>query len=384
MQCTCHETAKTLLLSGNPNGHHSSQAAANTPGAPPPPISEAKGKEFAWLSPESSSRTRNSFDDSNYYALQRSHSSSLRFLEGQTKSPRRRSSITRKYSCKRTSAIASTQSDSGSSSSISSNSHIIENNINNNNGHFVLNQNCATIPPSATSHTMMSDYSENENAMFIDMQSFDYGVLPHHLITEADPVAAMPVTNNNCYIPCSASSMTSTPTVLSSSIEEKSSMMMYEDFHLTNTDPDELTTLLNNVLNDEHSPRWTTTTSSSSRSSVDMTRTTSSSSGILAPPRATTTTVCGSLTPHTNCCPPIDTQGQSVVITITPLLCKDVKSQPMTTKIVTCYCGSACHCPGCFVHPDNNQLLYPSFHPSTASSTSSSYSSDDEEHLLYA
>jgi hypothetical protein len=234
--------------------------------------------------------------------------------------------------------MMSTYSDSNSSIS-SSSSYIIENN------NMVLNQNCVTIPQPppppvpVSAPMMMSEYSENEDAMFMDMSSFDYGVLPQqqNFMTEGDPVS-MPVTMNGCYVPCSSSSMTSTPTALSSSFEESS--LLYDG-------PDELTTLLHNVLNDDSS-RWT----NSSRSSVDMTRTTSSSSA----PR-----VCGSLTPH-HCGPPVDPQGQSVVITITPLF-EDVK--PMTTKIVTCYCGSACQCPGCFVHQHE--------------SSSSSYSSDDEE-----
>ncbi|RCH87901.1 hypothetical protein CU098_002611, partial [Rhizopus stolonifer] len=59
--------------------------------------------------------------------------------------------------------------------------------------------------------------------------------------------------------------------------------------------------------------------------------------------------------------------GESVVITITPLSntnnneelldhqsnSSQQQNYPTTTRIVTCYCGNQCTCPGCLVHPGN-------------------------------
>ncbi|PHZ13773.1 uncharacterized protein RHIMIDRAFT_124808 [Rhizopus microsporus ATCC 52813] len=59
--------------------------------------------------------------------------------------------------------------------------------------------------------------------------------------------------------------------------------------------------------------------------------------------------LCGSMIPH-QCTTSIPlTKGESVVMTMTPL---HTSAMPVT-RIVTCYCGEACICPGCFVHPDN-------------------------------
>ncbi|KAG1457178.1 hypothetical protein G6F56_006668 [Rhizopus delemar] len=79
---------------------------------------------------------------------------------------------------------------------------------------------------------------------------------------------------------------------------------------------------------------------------------------------------CGSF--NSNCCHPV-TEGESVVITITPLAY--TKDQPTTTRIVTCYCGSLCNCPGCLVHPSS----FLSNDPLLNSSASSSYASDEED-----
>ncbi|RCH89846.1 hypothetical protein CU098_006892, partial [Rhizopus stolonifer] len=75
---------------------------------------------------------------------------------------------------------------------------------------------------------------------------------------------------------------------------------------------------------------------------------------------------------NSNCCHPV-TEGESVVITITPLAY--TKDQPTTTRIVTCYCGSLCNCPGCLVHPSS----FLSNDPLLNSSASSSYASDEED-----
>lgn len=62
---------------------------------------------------------------------------------------------------------------------------------------------------------------------------------------------------------------------------------------------------------------------------------------------------CGSLTPHpsctTNCLQ--NFQGESVLVTITPLQTSCVMNAQTVSKIMTCYCGFGCTCPGCLVHP---------------------------------
>lgn len=114
------------------------------------------------------------------------------------------------------------------------------------------------------------------------------------------------------------------------------------------TDPEELSFLLNNILMNSRED--------------DMTKSTTSSH------LPTTVT---------------NTQGESVVITITPLS----SSEMPVSRIVTCYCGNSCTCPGCFVHPNNNydKLLAPT-NKQTITTTShyyySSCSSDDEK-IIY-
>ncbi|GAA5804677.1 hypothetical protein HPULCUR_010180 [Helicostylum pulchrum] len=194
----------------------------------------------------------------------------------------------------------------------------------------------------------------------------------------------------------------------------------YENNFISNN-PDELTNLLNNVLN-EREQQQGEYSYSNNQMSVDMTRSpttnsfssSSSTTAFLFPPpqqqniqqQQTTIQqqpmVCGSFTSHSNCSPAIDTQGESVVITITPLstlftsdeerLYKNSQGKPVT-RIVTCYCGNSCVCPGCFVHPNNyilqqqltmQQLLQQQHSMQQNSSTSSSYSSDDEDlHFNY-
>ncbi|CDH55111.1 predicted protein [Lichtheimia corymbifera JMRC:FSU:9682] len=75
------------------------------------------------------------------------------------------------------------------------------------------------------------------------------------------------------------------------------------------------------------------------------------------PPQAPATSMC-----RGGCCscPPTDTsmaQGESVVITITPLPKQqgggqqDHTTATTMTRVVTCYCGPSCICPDCLVHP---------------------------------
>ncbi|KAF7728374.1 hypothetical protein EC973_006182 [Apophysomyces ossiformis] len=104
---------------------------------------------------------------------------------------------------------------------------------------------------------------------------------------------------------------------------------------------------------------------------------------------------CGSCAPTPTCQPTVG-QGESVVVTITPLKRAEADSptahQPMATRIVTCYCGSSCTCPGCLVHPGNQFLLgnanndmfdpYTSLFQSYSTASSCCGSDDDDQQLL--
>ncbi|KAI8093013.1 uncharacterized protein BX664DRAFT_99026 [Halteromyces radiatus] len=83
-------------------------------------------------------------------------------------------------------------------------------------------------------------------------------------------------------------------------------------------------------------------------------------------------------------------QGESVVITIAPLSATTNNalqgSEQVRTRIVTCYCGNQCTCPGCLVHPGNFLVGDPMMDPyrglssTCPSSTASSiYSASDDE-----
>ncbi|KAI7874602.1 uncharacterized protein EV154DRAFT_526999 [Mucor mucedo] len=188
---------------------------------------------------------------------------------------------------------------------------------------------------------------------------------------------------------------------------------------MSTTNTDELTSLLNNVLDNskrqkerEEEEVMNTMDASTHIMASDMARSTTTNSfssssstnagNFIVPQHQI---VCGSFTPHSNCSPAIDTQGESVVITITPLstlFTSDEERQDKminqsnkpVTRIVTCYCGNSCICPGCFVHPNNyiqqqqynmQQQQY-NMQIQQTSSNSSSYSSDDEDqhHLNYS
>lgn len=106
------------------------------------------------------------------------------------------------------------------------------------------------------------------------------------------------------------------------------------------------------------------------------------------PPPAPATSMC-----RGGCCscPPTDTsmaQGESVVITITPLPKQqgggqqDHTTATTMTRVVTCYCGPSCICPDCLVHPGNSFLAnmdpYAGLMNPHQSSSSSSCGSDDD------
>lgn len=154
---------------------------------------------------------------------------------------------------------------------------------------------------------------------------------------------------------------------------------------------EELTAILNNVFKEDELESVSTT---SHRSSVSTTATAPTTMGSQANPHAMPTTMrsqCGSFVPRSTCCKPSSANnGESVVITITPLSTNnnnaaDKQQQadyPTTTRIVTCYCGNQCTCPGCLVHPGNFFLgSDPYAGPLIPSSNSSSCYGSDEEDL---
>ncbi|KAG2232008.1 hypothetical protein INT48_004818 [Thamnidium elegans] len=241
-----------------------------------------------------------------------------------------------------------------------------------------------------------------------DMQSFLFNKQ-----TELDPESSTTTTTSCTSTP---NSFTNPPINFNDQTYENNFMMN------TLSHPDELTNLLNNVLSEREQEEYNHTTTNQMMS-VDMTRSpttnsfssSSSTNAFIVPTiqqqQPIQPMVCGSFTSHSNCSPAIDTQGESVVITITPLstlftsdeerLYKNSQGKPVT-RIVTCYCGNSCICPGCLVHPNNyllqqqqqQQLTMQQLHllqqqqqqqqysMRQNSSTSSSYSSDDEDHRM--
>lgn len=168
---------------------------------------------------------------------------------------------------------------------------------------------------------------------------------------------------------------------------------------------DELTAILNNVLqkDDDDISLPSVSSYSSNPTTLKSTSTKRKSTPILP---TTTNNIsppshCGSFVPLSKCCKPVGAAGgESVVITITPLTNTALPSnndtmmmmleddhqtqQKTTTRIVTCYCGNQCTCPGCLVHPSNFFLGTDPYsglmmnNPSSSAS-SSCYGSDEEE-----
>ncbi|KAI7894890.1 uncharacterized protein EV154DRAFT_458784 [Mucor mucedo] len=175
---------------------------------------------------------------------------------------------------------------------------------------------------------------------------------------------------------------------------------------------DELTAILNNVLqkdddDDDGVSLPSVSSYSSNNTTLKSTSTNRKSTPILPatshPPAAAASmppSHCGSFVPLSKCCKPVGAAGgESVVITITPLTNTTAPSndsmmmmleddhqtqQKTTTRIVTCYCGNQCTCPGCLVHPSNFFLGTDPYsglmmnNPSSSAS-SSCYGSDEEE-----
>ncbi|ORX58849.1 hypothetical protein DM01DRAFT_1333465 [Hesseltinella vesiculosa] len=87
--------------------------------------------------------------------------------------------------------------------------------------------------------------------------------------------------------------------------------------------------------------------------------------------------------------------AESVIITIAPLSAttNHPMQEQMRTRIVTCYCGASCTCPGCLVHPGDfrvgDQYMdpfsgFPTSSACPSSTASSIYSASDDEdvHVL--
>lgn len=90
--------------------------------------------------------------------------------------------------------------------------------------------------------------------------------------------------------------------------------------------------------------------------------------------------------------PPQGQVGESVIITMTPLpkwnsasQQNDLQTSPQqqqtaisTTKIVTCYCGPSCTCPGCLVHPTSSIFASQGLDPYAGYPVQHSVSSDED------
>lgn len=170
---------------------------------------------------------------------------------------------------------------------------------------------------------------------------------------------------------------------------------------------EELTAILNNVFKEDELDSVSTNSHRSSISTIAPGAVASdlpmNSSNHATPTTTTPTTTmpttvrsqCGSFVPRSTCCKPTASasnisNGESVVITITPLSTNNntadkqqqQQNYPTTTRIVTCYCGNQCTCPGCLVHPGNFFLGNdPYAGPLIPSSNSSSCYGSDEEDL---
>ncbi|KAG0185919.1 hypothetical protein DFQ28_008564 [Apophysomyces sp. BC1034] len=343
--CTCPEksTMRSLSFSAAPPNNttvspDSSDANAykeyidNSFGCNITPQPSISDPAYSWavVSPQSSATIRRNENVNMGFVFQKPHSSVPRFFGGQPKSPRRRPTARRLSN--RHPRPSCSSSGYLSDTSLSSSSP-------------------TSIPMLPSSSDMGFPLSKDD-----PLQPFD-GQL-HHPISEADRAVA----------------------AAAAAAEDEA---LVRDLALTNAD--ELTALLNEVLTHEDKPIH----NMPSLSLPPSTSSSTSTSSTILPPRAS---YCGSFAPQLSCRPTGTDQGESVVITITPLSKsgQNESANRMTTRIVTCYCGPTCTCPGCFVHPGNFFLGNGSLDPyaglfsaqRASSSTSSSYSSDDDDRRL--
>lgn len=369
-QCACHETPSKLLLYNN--------VLSNTMNAEP---------EMNWQPQDQkqlSTFTRSDgLDEQQYgghYRPLSAPSMSLQFLNEQIKSPRRRSSVPRRSSINSASSEFSSRRRS-TMSHLSRPVISVED--------FDLTEKNAER--NRTDTYSMTDYQQNINL----------GMGQQHIISMAAPVYPK---SSSASIISSSASIPSSNSPYSDHMDEINLGNYTNNLGIMARDPDELTNLLNNVLMDSNqspiSNQFVEDTTNNTcyqqpQTAADMTGPTTISSPcpssyatpMISPPQPSW---CGSPVSHVNCAPssPTSNQGESVVITITPLQ----NTKPAVTRIVTCYCGDLCNCPGCFVHPNNlfamdyqqqqhEQTQLKNYPLSSFSSSSSSCSSDDE--VLY-
>ncbi|KAF7730067.1 hypothetical protein EC973_003012 [Apophysomyces ossiformis] len=324
-------------------------------GCPISPQPSLSDPAYSWavVSPQSSSAAMRRNETMNLgFVFQKPHGTVPRFFDGQPKSPRRRpTSSTRRQQQQQQQQRPYSRSPCSTSSGYLSDPCL-----------SATTTSTSSMPMLPSSSDMGFPLSKEDDPL----QSFD-GQL-HPSISEADQAVA----------------------AAAAAAEDEA---LVRDLALTH--PDELTALLNQVLTHEDNSKSSMQGLPSLSLPPSTSSSTSTSSAILsaATPARPPTDYCGSFACHSACRPSIShDQGESVVITITPLP-KSGQEDPtsrMTTRIVTCYCGPTCTCPGCFVHPGNFFLGNSTLDPyaglfsaqRACSSTSSSYSSDDDDRRL--
>lgn len=156
---------------------------------------------------------------------------------------------------------------------------------------------------------------------------------------------------------------------------------------------DELCSLLNNMIDQQHHDNLASLSPATSPLVSYPTHSMSSSSS-----SSSSTTINSKVPPHplySHCRklaqwhpqpPPPGQVGESVVITMTPLpkWTSETVNQPQqqttsTTKIVTCYCGPSCTCPGCLVHPTRSIFASQGLDPYAGYPTARPYSFSSDE-----
>jgi hypothetical protein len=187
----------------------------------------------------------------------------------------------------------------------------------------------------------------------------------------------------------SSSSITTTP--LSRSVSSSSATNLDDDI-MKELD-DELCNLLNNMIYHQHHDDISSLSPSTSPPVTYPTHPMSSSSS-----SSSSTTINSKVPPHplySHCRklaqwhpqpPPPGQVGESVIITMTPLpkWTGETVNQPQqqttsTTKIVTCYCGPSCTCPGCLVHPTRSIFASQGLDPYAGYPTARPYSFSSDE-----
>lgn len=349
---------------------------------------------FSDMLVDSNSNNNNNNNDSNNLQhlgfIFHKPTSTQRFLDGQPRVRRRRSTNQKRINAANSTSVTPT-------------------NYNNGSNRLPVN---ALMDAVLTIDTLGQDYNLSTPP--------SSAVSPHQISSSASSAAMEPMDMQFDYL-------TEQLEILSSSNNNSNNNDTTTGYMGDLANADELTAILNNVLQKEEDDLSLPSSSSYAGSIVDPNQSPTTaalpSNTALAgsnPLTPTTTAVaaskrkssgssshplspmnrsqCGSFVPRSKCCKPAGAVGgESVVITITPLtnttndeksmmtmmLEDDHTQQKTTTRIVTCYCGSQCTCPGCLVHPGNFFLgsdPYAGLMMNPSSSASSScYGSDEED-----